>query len=75
MSEEGDEKLVRKVVDELIEHFDTCTVLVTRHDQAALNGTESIVMGAGNWFARYGHIRSWLLRQEEKSKSEGPLTP
>ena len=75
MSQESDESLVRKAVDELIEHFDTCTVMVTRHDQAELDGTMTIVMGAGNWYARYGQLRSWLMRQEEKCKHEGPAEP
>jgi ABC-type uncharacterized transport system ATPase component len=73
MAQPSDDEIVRKAVDELIEHFDTATVMVTRHDQASLNGTMTCVMGAGNWFARYGQIRAWVLRQEEKAKNEGPM--
>ena len=72
MSQESDENRVRQTVDNLIEHFDTVTVLVTRHDQAELNVSMTIVMGAGNWFARYGQMRTWLIRQEEKARHEGP---
>ena len=70
MSQDSDEQLVRKAVDDLIEHFDTCTVLVTRHDQASANGTVTLVMGAGNWFARYGQMKTWLDRQEHMNEKE-----
>lgn len=63
-----DEELLRKHVEQLGEHFDAVTILCTRHEQGTEDGTVQISDGCGNWFARYGHIREWLLRSEERSR-------
>lgn len=65
-----DEKRVRKAIDDLMEFYDSCQVFVTRHDQATLDGTLTMSMGQGNWFARYGQIRTWVIRQDEKSRQD-----
>lgn len=35
----------------------------------AVGGTDRVYVGGGNWFARYGQIRCWLL-VEEREQSE-----
>jgi hypothetical protein len=54
--------LVQSHVAQLAEHFDTVQVFVTRVDEGGDTGHVS--WGAGNWFARFGHVNHWLARQE-----------
>lgn len=59
--EEYDLGRVRAAIEVLREHFDTVQIFVTRKDPS---GTTCCQLGIGNWFARYGHIRLWVLKEE-----------
>jgi hypothetical protein len=59
MMQDEDEKIVRKHLGLLQEHFDTVQIFVTRHITNQ-SGTVNAVFGSGNFFARYGQIRIWL---------------
>ena len=61
-------KLVEDHVARLSEHFDSVQIFVTKHDNAAYNGTRNINWGTGNWFARYGQVMEWLKRTENEIK-------
>lgn len=61
MSRETDLQLVQKAVDDLGEHFDTVQIFVTRYEGG--DGTTNINLGTGNWFARFGHVSEWLLKE------------
>lgn len=62
-----DMAIVQRAMDQLSEHFDTVQVFTTRHDP---DGTASVQMGCGNWFARYGQVQTWMLKQNEGSRLE-----
>lgn len=62
-SRSRDVALLQKHVDALGEHFDTVQIFCTRHDHHNL--TVAVQLGAGNWYARYGHVMEWLERQAE----------
>jgi hypothetical protein len=49
------------------EHFDTVQVFVTRHGP---DGTGNAGFGEGSWYARYGQVREWLIREDEKIRRE-----
>jgi hypothetical protein len=57
--------IVRSHVARLAEHFDTCQVFVTRHasDEA---GTHTFQLGGGNWCARFGQVREWVVKEEAR---------
>lgn len=61
--------IVQSHVAQLAEHFDSVQVFATRHlgDGA---GTVKISFGSGNWFARYGQVRQWLVQEDSIAKSE-----
>ena len=63
-SRDRDLELVKQHVEQLGEHFDSVQIFVTRHEAGELDGTININTGAGNWFARYGHIRNWINTEE-----------
>ncbi len=65
---EKDAALLQKHVDQLMEQFDSVVLFTTRHEQAQSEGTVNLWCGAGNWFARYGQVREWLVRQEEQAR-------
>lgn len=60
---------LRKHVEQLGEHFDSVSIFCTRHEPETEDGTIQISDGCGNWFARYGQVREWLLRSEERSRN------
>lgn len=63
---DSDKKLVNAHVEQLMEHFDTVQIFVTRHMPAEADGTVSASLGAGNWLARRGQIRDWQLESDER---------
>jgi len=61
---EGDstDKEVTKHINALMEHFDTIQVFGTRETE---EGTQTYTSGAGNWYARYGQVKEWMIKQDE----------
>lgn len=66
--EDRDKGLLRKHVEQLGEYFDSVTILCTRHEPEVEDGTINISDGCGNWFARFGQVREWLIRSEERTR-------
>jgi hypothetical protein len=68
---EAAQKRLEKLCEELGEFFETVQVFCTVIEH---NGTRSHAHGTGNWFARFGQVRTWLVKQEqhyaEDAKSE-----
>jgi hypothetical protein len=54
----------------LQDQFDTVQIFATKHDAAPGKGTYRFEWGAGSWYARYGHVRGWMLRQDEGLRVE-----
>lgn len=61
-------QIIEVHVNQLMEHFDTVQIFVTRHEPATLNGTVRADLGGGNWYARYGQAKEWLVIQDERAK-------
>lgn len=68
MSPEDDLKRIQLACEALGEHFDSVMIFATRHEPAEHQGTLTFRWGSGNWYARYGHVREWLIREEEAMK-------
>jgi hypothetical protein len=68
MSEE-DEKRVRTAVQTLAEFFDTVQIFCTRQENTE-GGTIHVQRGEGNWFARVGQTRDWLLHHDEVTREQ-----
>ena len=51
-------------VEQLAAKFDTVQVFVTRHD-VTTECTVSVHSGSGNWHARCGQVREWMMQQDE----------
>jgi hypothetical protein len=69
-SEPEDVAKLRKACESLIEHFDTVQIFATRAEQGELGGTVNVCWGAGNWFARYGQVKLWTIREDESARGE-----
>lgn len=52
-----------------MEHFDSVQVFCTRRLDKDGN-TRTVAIGDGNWYARYGQVREWVLMEEAKSKDQ-----
>lgn len=59
------ETILKQHALQLVEHFDSVQIVCTKRHQS---GTLIVPRGEGNWYARYGSVRDWVLRQEEDSK-------
>lgn len=66
-TDEDVERLDR-IVDALGEHYDTVQIFVTRHESGEKGGTVHTARGGGNYFARLGQIRNWLIYQDEETR-------
>lgn len=64
-----DLKMVREAAERLGEHFDSVQILTTRHEPGTEDGTVNVNYGVGNWFTRYGQVREWLIKCEERTKA------
>jgi len=64
-----DLELLEGIKAKLLEHFDTVQIFVTRHD-GQKDDTEAIRVGGGNFYARCGQVRRWLLDMEQE-----PIVP
>lgn len=61
---------IQRIVAQLQEHCDSVQVFATfRYD----GETAGISVGSGNWYARLGQIKDWLLRLDEQAKCETRL--
>lgn len=47
------------------EHFDTVQIFCTRYEGAS---TVSVNKGTGNWHARAGQVREWVVKVEEEQR-------
>jgi hypothetical protein len=64
----ADIEMLRKAAEALGDHFDTCQIFCTRHMPAELDGTRTVNYGTGNWFARYGQVKHWIIEHEEVAR-------
>ena len=72
--EEKDMAIIQHHADILRGHFDSVQIFATRQDDKK-KITSNVSTGSGNWYARYGYIRCWLLGQDaytaEQEKGHG----
>lgn len=64
-------KVIQQHLEALAEHFDTIQIFVTQH--ATDDGEQSTIslhLGSGNWYARYGQIAEWLIKEKIMMKVE-----
>lgn len=69
MSEDINEEILTKALNQLIEHYDTVQIFATASANDKEGGALGFALGKGSWFARYGQIRSWVVSQENEMGS------
>lgn len=67
---ERDMARVDQALDLLREHFDTIQIFVSRNESGELDGTVTVHKGVGNWFARFGQVRAWMIKEEQSLRLE-----
>ena len=63
-----DMRLLDQACARLMEHFDTVQILATRRHEDG--ETISAASGQGNFYARYGQAKLWLMREERLESAE-----
>lgn len=59
--------IVQHHITALMEHFEAVQILVS---SSTPEGTESVFMGAGNWFARQGMARDFLNQDQARTNAK-----
>lgn len=60
--------LIKQHCGALYEHFDTVQIFCQKHDHEHQRGTVKFDHGSGNYYARYGQAKHWVIVEEEYSK-------
>jgi len=60
-----DEKFLEKKVAEIMEKFDSVQIFATRYTPGDGNKSVSVTKGNGEWYARVGLVKDWIIRQDE----------
>lgn len=68
MNSEADMARLDEAMKVLEEHFDTVQIFTTRYDGGEGHGTVYGIRAHGNFYARYGQVRHWLLVEDESSR-------
>jgi hypothetical protein len=56
--------ILEKHVNALQEHFDQVQIFVSKNEPER-EATMTAHRGGGNWYARYGQVKEWAIRQDE----------
>lgn len=65
---EGDaDRLVRRAVAELMEHFTAVRIFVSAHDTQTQE-THSLSRGGGCYFSQRGQIMEWMEERNEEAR-------
>ena len=56
--------------DRLSAYFETVQIFATKPNKDKDNSTLMFNQGQGNYFARYGQVKDWILREEEVSRNQ-----
>lgn len=67
--------LVAEALKKLGEHFDAVQIFACRQGGGTKEGVINIAQGLGNWYARYGQAREWLIIQDEGSRQRASIVP
>lgn len=63
----NDTELVDQHVRALGEHFDSVQIFVTKRIES---GTRGLGRGSGDYWARFGRVKTWVLTEEESARLE-----
>lgn len=63
-----DVKRIDECLAHLGEHFDSVMIFATRNESGESDGTIRVQKGVGNWYARYGQVRQWIVRVDEDER-------
>lgn len=65
---------VKQACETLGEFFDTVQIFATRfqpgEDDDPSAGTVNLNWGSGNYFARSGQVREWIVKQDARAKKD-----
>lgn len=64
------DRLVREAVMKISEHVDAVTILVSKKREDGEAGTWRLVVGSGNYYARYGQIKEWVIVEDASALNQ-----
>ena len=67
---DADLKWLNRLADVIDERFDSVLILVTKRDITKTGSTAHFSIGRGNYYARMGQVREYLVKEDEISRVE-----
>lgn len=58
------DRLIQEAVDKISEHVDSVQIFASKKREDGFQGTWKVVNGRGNYYARYGQIKQWIISEE-----------
>jgi len=66
---ELDKEFLESMVAKLLENFDSVQIFATSHN-GATGETLNLTAGGGNYYARLGQIKNWLMKKDQDDKRD-----
>lgn len=57
-------EIIKEATNKLAEHFEDVQIFACSKEDGG-EGTSVFRFGTGNWYARYGMIKEWMIYQDE----------
>lgn len=67
--DKDDSERLQKAIDTLGEFYDAVQIFANRHEPEH-GGTIFSSRGVGNWYSRYGQVKTWIISEEERTKED-----
>ncbi len=64
--------IVKRHARSLMECFENVQIFATRHnpDGDSGGGTIAVNWGLGNWYARFGQVREWMIQEQARAAEQ-----
>lgn len=60
-------KILTENCNRLMEHFDSVHIFASAEH---VDGSISVHIGKGNWYTRFGQIKEWIIREEQRCRND-----
>jgi hypothetical protein len=66
-TEDEDMSRLKKATEALGEHFDCVHIFASRYLSDDEGKTLTCSYGTGHWYARYGQIKEWIVKSDQRA--------
>lgn len=67
---DGKLEIIKNHVKAMLPYFDTVQVFCTKYHEEETGYTSHFSHGTGNYLARYGQVKEWIVKEEKEMGNE-----